>query len=619
MASPEHDRDHDSDHDRDHAGPHDGTHVEGTHVEGTHVDGTDPSRSELAQDVQATFCATLVDTWIALGLGHAVIAPGSRSTPLALQLAARPELAVHIVHDERSAAFIALGIGVASGVPAVVLCTSGTAATHFHAAVVEASLAVVPMIVITADRPPELHDVGAPQSIDQQRLYGSAPRWFHDPGVPSDAARHRWRRLAAQVWSRSVDADQGPVHLNLPFREPLVGTVGDLPEPLVTVRSGAQRPRRRGSVGGDDVRRVAALLAGRKGVLVAGRGVDDPAACHRLAGLLGWPILADHRSGCRSLPGAVGAFESLLRAVPFGEAHQPEVIVRLGEPPASKSLAQWGVASAAVQIQVDDSDRVFDPDHVIGERCTAPIGEWCSQVAEALDSMEHVNAPVGWAEGWHTAGAAAQLALHRALPDGRDDPLDEPTVARLLTSGALLAGTHLVIASSMPIRNTEWFGGDGAGLVVHANRGANGIDGVLATAIGVAAASATPTVVLLGDIALCHDASSLTALAGRQLDLTIVVVDNDGGGIFEFLPQASVLQRERFELLFGTAHGTDLVTLARAHGVPATTASTVGDLIDALDRPGTSLVHVSTDRSAAVSAHRRLHEAVAAALGARPG
>ncbi len=569
-------------------------------VDGTHA------------DVQATFCATLVDSWIAAGLRHGVVAPGSRSTPLALQLAARPELTLHIVHDERSAAFVALGVGIADGVPAVVLCTSGTAATHFHAAVVEASMSVVPMIVVTADRPPELHDVGAPQSIDQQRLFGSAPRWFHDPGVPSATARSTWRALAEQVWRRSLGADPGPVHLNLPFREPLAATAGRLPAARRTLWS---RPLR--ATAPDDATRIAGVLAGRRGVVVAGRGVDDPADVARLAQTLGWPVLADHRSGCRSLPGAVGAFESMLRA-PFGAAHPPEVIIRLGEPPASKTLAQWGVASAAIQVQVDHSSRVFDPDHAVSERIIAPIGQWCTQVADALDATGGGAAPASWTSGWRDACAAAGDALDRAMPCRAADALDEPSVARLLTSGSLAAGTQLVVASSMPIRDVEWFGGDGVGLTVHANRGANGIDGVLATAVGVAAASREPTVVLLGDIALCHDASSLTALAGRDVDLTIVVVDNDGGGIFEFLPQAGVLPRDRFEQLFGTPHRTDLMQLAAAHGLVATCASTVGELTGVLNRPGTSLVRIPTNRGAAVAVHRRLHEAVAAALAAPP-
>ena len=174
-------------------------------------------------DVQATFCATLVDEWVHHGLRHAVIAPGSRSTPMALALACRPAIQTHVFHDERSASFAALGVALATGVPAALLCTSGTAATHFHASVVEAHQSGVPMVVLTADRPPELHGVGAPQTIEQTNLYGGAVRWFHDPGVPLDEQRATWRSIASNAWAHAVGDKPGPVHLNLPFREPLVG------------------------------------------------------------------------------------------------------------------------------------------------------------------------------------------------------------------------------------------------------------------------------------------------------------------------------------------------------------------------------------------------------------
>src|SRR6478735_10883564 len=224
-------------------------------------------------DVQATFCTTLVRRWTELGLRHAVVAPGSRSTPMALALA-ESGVRVEIVHDERSAAFVALGIGLASGVPAVALCTSGTAATHFHAAVVEAGLSNVPMLVLTADRPPELHDVGAAQTIDQTRLFGDAPRWFHDPGVAVRSAARSWPGLAAQSWTAAVGVDPGPVHLNLPMREPLVGTVLDdvlatLPRPFGAGPASLAAPPDAA------LDRLVDLVDGRRGVIVAGRGAGS--------------------------------------------------------------------------------------------------------------------------------------------------------------------------------------------------------------------------------------------------------------------------------------------------------------------------------------------------------
>ncbi|MEO5724118.1 MAG: 2-succinyl-5-enolpyruvyl-6-hydroxy-3-cyclohexene-1-carboxylic-acid synthase, partial [Ilumatobacteraceae bacterium] len=321
----------------------------------------------LPADVQATFCATLIDQWLLLGLRHAVVCPGSRSTPLAVQLAARVEVDLHIVHDERSAAFVALGIGLATGTPAVALCTSGTAATHFHAAVVEADLSNVAVIVITADRPPELHGVGAPQTIDQTRLFGIAPRWFHDPGVAAAEAKSSWRSVATSAWRAATGAAcaPGPVHLNLPFREPLLGVVGELPAAGVDAgldAAGDAGGERRASITGIAwptrptavaITDLAMQSSGRRGLLIVGRGVDDPAAVHLLARALGWPIVADPRSGCRSLSMAIAAFDSLVRDARFAADHVPELVIRLGEPPASKVLAQWLVATAAVQVQVE--------------------------------------------------------------------------------------------------------------------------------------------------------------------------------------------------------------------------------------------------------------------------
>ncbi|MEX2627230.1 MAG: 2-succinyl-5-enolpyruvyl-6-hydroxy-3-cyclohexene-1-carboxylic-acid synthase [Ilumatobacteraceae bacterium] len=288
--------------------------------------------------VAATFCATLADEWVRHGVRHAVVAPGSRSTPVVTALADRPELDLHVVHDERVAAFVALGLGL-DGVPAVLVCTSGTAAANFHPAVVEAGLSDVPMLVVTADRPPELRGVGAPQTIDQIHLYGRSVRWFHDPGVPAAAAANSWRSLAARAFGAAHD---GPVHLNLPFREPLVGEPEALPPPVErpfdTTTGGGPDPAV-GDAGSDAS--ALAILDRQRGVIVAGgrSGVDVDDA-ERLAVATGWPLLADPTSGCRHLDVAVTSFDALLRHRGFADAHAPDVVVRLGRPPASKVLAQ---------------------------------------------------------------------------------------------------------------------------------------------------------------------------------------------------------------------------------------------------------------------------------------
>jgi len=456
-------------------------------------------------DVQVTFCATLVDQWVGMGMRHAVVAPGSRSTPMALALAARDDLRVHVAHDERTAAFMALGIGLSTGVPAALLCTSGTAAAHFHAAVVEADLSGVPMIVMTADRPPELQGVGAPQTIDQIEMYGDVVRMFVAAGVPDATEQGGWRGMALDAWLAACGVDPGPVHLNLPFREPLVGAVGDLP-PTDDDIEGAD----------DDVwfmtrlsmDELAAMLAHPRGVVVAGRGVDDAAAVGELAAVLGWPVLADPRSGCRHLPQAVCAFDPLLRDAGFAAAHRPDVVLHLGEPPASKVLGQWLQGTGAVHVQVHAQGRTIDPLGIIAERVYGQVGTVCEAVHPLLGD---VSEP-GWLASWSAAEAAAQQAL-TAHAERR---FDEPAVARALSD----LPVQLVLSSSMPVRDVEWFGAPGR-TTVHSNRGANGIDGVIATAIGTAIGTDEPTVLLIGDVAFCHDQSSLTALAVRQLPLTI--------------------------------------------------------------------------------------------------
>ena len=533
-------------------------------------------------NANATACAALVDEWIRCGLRHAVVAPGSRSTPMAIALAERTELTVHVVHDERVAAFTALGLGL-DGVPTMLLCTSGTAAVNFHPAVVEAGLSNVPMILATADRPPELRGIGSPQTIDQVGLYGSSVRWFHDARVPDEADPASWRPLAQRVFSTAA---AGPVHLNLPFREPLVGTAGRLPEPIGPP---LPVPRAVASSGPLDEH-----LDRQRGVIVAG-GLhgEDVADIEALARRLGWPILADPCSGCRSLDWSVTAFDSLLRHTDFAQAHAPELVVRFGRAPASKVLSQWIVSSGAPVLQVGGPG-VIDPDRNVAAIC-------------AIDDLAQLSgaAETPWMARWRHANSAAEQAIDAAV---EELPLSEPGVARTIAA-ALGDELGLVVASSMPVRDLEWFGGPAAR--AHSNRGANGIDGVMSTALG-RALSGRPTVVLVGDIAFAHDSNALLGLRERGADLRIVVIDNGGGGIFSFLPQASLLPGDRFEQLFGTPHGTDIEALAAAHGVPARTVETLGELGGALQQAGPSVIRVVTDRAENVRHHDLINAAVAA-------
>ncbi len=547
------------------------------------------------EDVQATFCATLVDEWLALGVRHAVIAPGSRSTPMALALTDRHEMRVHVVHDERSAAFVALGLAL-DGDLALLLCTSGTAAANFYPAVVEAGLSEISMIVLTADRPEELRGVGAPQTIDQIDLFGRHVVWSRDPGVPDDAERSLWRELAIDTWTHAAS---GPVQLNLAFREPLLGRVGELP-----ARSSPGSSDRVRVSGGQRSDPVPAVDARRGLILIGGRHGLDAKDITALSDMTGWPIVADPISGMRHLPDAISTVDAMLRSERFASEHLPDVIVRLGRPAASKVLAQWtkrATDAGALLVQVGGPG-VVDPDHNVAAVVS---------IDDLLDAVSDGEQHVDWRESWTSADRLADQVILDVLR--RFDELTEPGVARSVAD-TIPVDADLVVASSMPVRDLEWFGGSRAR--AHANRGANGIDGVLGTALGRALTGRT-TFVLLGDLAFVHDSNALTALERRDVDLRIVVVDNDGGGIFSFLPQAVALPEDRFEQLFGTPLDVDIVALATAYGLEARTVQAVDELVDQLGQPGPWVCRVPTDRRHNVEVHAELHAAVSAALDVR--
>ena len=562
------------------------------------------------EDLQATFCATLVDEWARHGVLHAVVCPGSRSTPLALALAADEGITVHVHHDERSAGFLALGLGAATGEPAIVLTTSGTAAVELHAAVVEADLADVPLLVCTADRPPELIGVAAPQAIDQVHLFGRSVRWFHDAGVADAASAARWRATAARAYAEATGPAPGPVHLNLAFREPLVGQSGELPPTRPGGGAWAWRPE----LGPPLLAPVglAADLAGRRGVIVAGARSGPGEGVARLATALGWPVLAAPQASVWSEPGApvVPAPDALLRA-PL-DALRPEVVVRLGGSLASRAVGEWLAASGAAEIVAAGPRRWDDPHGTVAVVLPMDAADLVDAWLLEVDGIEPADGGA-WAAAWRDHGRAAQLAVTEAL--GVTGEPTEPGVARAVVA-ALPAGAALVASSSMPVRDLEWYADPEVELRVHANRGVNGIDGVVSTAVGVALADASrPTALVIGDLAFLHDSNGLIGAAGRGIDLVVVVVDNDGGGIFSFLPQADGVQEERFEALYGTPHGLDLVAVAAAHGAAARRVTDVGEAVaEALAVGGVQVLVVPTDRAANVAVHRRLNAAVAQAV-----
>jgi 2-succinyl-5-enolpyruvyl-6-hydroxy-3-cyclohexene-1-carboxylate synthase len=560
-----------------------------------------------AGDLNAALSRTLVDEWARAGVTTAAVSPGSRSTPLALALAADDRIAVEVFLDERSGSFFALGAAKATGRPAVVLCTSGTAAAEFHPAVLEAFHARVPLLVCTADRPPELRDTGAGQAVDQIKLYGDSLRWFAEVGAPSpaDATSSYWRSVAARAVAVAAGPPAGPVHLNLAFREPLVpsGTEIALPpgrdDGAPWVISAARLPQPDPA----DVDQLAFLIAAEtRGVIVVGWGAGvDPEAVERFAAAARWPVLADPLSGARQGPQAISTYDALLRSPAAAKSLRPDVALRLGAPLTGRAGSSWLDASVR-QILVDPDSAWLDPNRSSAERMVADP----TALLDAVTAQGPARAQSFWLSTWLSAERAARRDLD-ALLDSWPEPF-EGRVARDLVAG-LPDGATLAVGSSMPVRDVESFARPRSGLRFLSNRGVNGIDGFVSTVLGAAVAG--PVVALCGDLTFLHDAGGLLGASRRNVDATFVVLDNDGGGIFNFLPQAGI---DNFEKLFGTPQGVDLAELAAVHGITTERVVKAGDLLPAVQRAmaagGVRLVVVPTDRIDNVDRHRQAFAAV---------
>lgn len=577
-----------------------------------------------------------VDEWVRSGLRHAVVCPGSRSTPMALALAGDGRVEVHVRLDERSAGFVALGIGLVTGVPAVLCTTSGTATAEVHAAVVEAHHARVPLVVWTADRPAELHDVGAPQTIGQQDLYGSALRWACSAEVAEVATASSWRSLASRVVTEAManPVGPGPVHLNMALREPLLGRPVLLPEGRAAGRPWHQvsrmvEPAAAGVF--DDLAFLGLDGAWVPGVLVAGAGCGEPESIEQLADRLGWPLLADPRSGCRRHGPAtvVATADGLVRSGNLAGPLRPAAVVRLGAPWASKELGQWLDAlavSGVPQLMVSTSWPWEDAGRNVGRVVAAEPAQWCRVGLGLVGPGQDVHGAAAEDHAYRRRWEKAELAAQRAIDQwvAAHPQATEPGVARTL-SKVVDEQVTILAGSSMPIRDLEWFGAvRSRPPAVVANRGANGIDGMVSTAMGVATAGG-PVVAVVGDLGFLHDLSAWVRPSDEALDLTVVVVDNGGGGIFSFLAQAGSLEPSVFERLFATPQAVDVATAAAGLGVEVVEVDSVAGVAAALATPPGSEAGRSTAAHprvirvrvppppANVALHQSLQEAIAQA------
>ena len=564
------------------------------------------------------------------GVRRAVISPGSRSTPLAVALWRQPDIEVNVILDERSAGFFALGTALATGLPAVVLCTSGSAAANLHPAVVEADEAGVPLILLTADRPPELRDIGAGQTIDQLKLYGDSVRWFCEVGTheaDDDGLRH-FRSVACRAYaSARGDPRPGPVHLNVPWREPLapVAAAGQVTArdplalegradlPLHAVAPG--RPRAEEALLDKLTERIE---RSPRGLIVVGRQLDpglaEPVA--ELAAAAGYPIVAEPTSQLRRGPHdrslVVTTYDSIVREQPT--ELEPELVVRFGDLPTSKPLRQWLAAIEDLdQIVIDPAYEWREPTRRAATLVRAEPRFTAHVLSERLARLRPGAAAVAgapYAEGWLEAERAVRDAVDgrlRAL-----DELSEPGVWDAL-GRALRDGDSVFAASSMPVRDLEAFLRPGPeGVRFASNRGANGIDGLVSTSAGLAAGSRSRTWAVLGDLALFHDIGGLAAVRHAP-ELRLIVIDNSGGGIFHFLPQAEAMPEAEFEALLGTPAGRDPANAATLFGLTVAVPQTPGELEEALAGDA-QMVVLRTDRRRNLELHRELAQAAAAAV-----
>jgi 2-succinyl-5-enolpyruvyl-6-hydroxy-3-cyclohexene-1-carboxylate synthase len=550
------------------------------------------------------------------GVTDACTSPGSRSTPIVLSLAREPGLRAWSHVDERVAGFFALGLAKASGRPVAVACTSGTAAAELAPAVIEAHEARVPLIVLTADRPPELRDVGAGQTIDQIKLYGGAVKQFVELGThDATPSRMRWiRALACRLCWTALDGRPGPVHVNLPLREPLVLEAS---LPPADVDPEPARADGRPWVAHPVVPAPAApppvpVAPTPRTVVVAGRDERDPALGEALAAFAvaaRCPLLADPLSGARRGPNAIAHYDQLLRDVALATELRPQLVLRIGDLPTSKPLRAWLASLDGVeQVAIDGEGIWHDPAGVVSARVDGnPRALLAALAAEHRDAGDSA-----WLARWRDADDAAAAAIAATL----GDELSEPRVAAELVA-ALPSEALLFTAASMPIRDLETFApAREAPPRILSNRGANGIDGTVAAALGAAAAGDGPVILHIGDVALAYDLTALLSARRLRIDLVIVLVNNDGGGIFHFLPVAR--EGTDFEEHVATPHGLDFAQAAALFGarhVPVASPSELRDALGAvLGAGGVTIVEVRTDRDDNVALHRRVSDAVAAAL-----
>jgi 2-succinyl-5-enolpyruvyl-6-hydroxy-3-cyclohexene-1-carboxylate synthase len=551
------------------------------------------------------YLTAYIDELVGNGVDEVVISPGSRSTPLALLFTHHPGVKTYINVDERSAAFFGLGIAKAKKKPVAILCTSGTAAANYYPAIIEARYAKVPLIVLTADRPHELREVGAPQAINQIELYGKHVKWSVDMALPESlpGILNYAKASAARGVSMSTSAPAGPVHFNFPIREPLIPALDS-----VTFSNSRREKRVIGGLRGlspemrDDLLNI--LKEKQKGLIVCGTGLDESAidSIMAFAENQGFPIIADPlsqiRSGEHSKRNVIETYDAFMKIEEVKEAFQPDLIIRFGAMPVSKPLTLFLRGLTDVPFWVVSS----------GEEWQDPIAKatefiYCTERLFCRDMKTGADKKATeWLHQWQNVNDVSRNILQTG-----EQPWNEGKAVKQLIE-LLPDGASIFASNSMPIRDIDtFFFNSNRNISVHANRGANGIDGVVSTALGMSTAN-SPIYLLIGDLAFFHDLNGLLVAKRYKLDITVVVMNNNGGGIFSFLPQAS--EGAYFEELFGTPMDLDFASAAAFYGAHYSLVKEESEFGTALQsvegHQGIKIIEVLTNREENVVIHRNL-------------
>ncbi|PRS71272.1 2-succinyl-5-enolpyruvyl-6-hydroxy-3-cyclohexene-1-carboxylic-acid synthase [Bacillus sp. LNXM65] len=561
--------------------------------------------------IMTTYIGRLMDEFVQGGVKEAVVCPGSRSTPLAMLALAHQDINVHVLVDERSAAFYALGLAKASQAPVLLICTSGTAAANFYPAIVEAHYSRVPLIVLTADRPHELREVGAPQAIDQQFLFGKFVKWFTDLALPEESQTmlRYVQTAAARANHMSMQEPKGPVQINVPLREPL------LPDLSIDPFKREETDRKKVLATGqafpneDAISEIVTVMnRSQKGLIVCGElhTEEEKEAILCLSKALHMPILADPlshlRNGHEHADLIIDAYDSLLKDEALQQHLLPDMVIRFGPMPVSKPLFKWLEKHVEVnQIVVDAAGGFRDPGLSASYVIESDVATFVDEVFKRADQREDTS----FLKRWQNVNSSFRThASHYS-----DENLSfEGNVYRQLQH-LLPKESVLFIGNSMPIRDVDtFFEAQSKPFRMMANRGANGIDGVVSTALGTYAALKQPVTLVIGDLSFYHDMNGLLAAKLLDIPLTVVLLNNDGGGIFSFLPQAS--DEPYYEKLFGTPTGLNFEYASKLYGGTYSKPSTKQELHDVymahIEEPGLHLIEIETDRHSRVGKHRQM-------------